>query len=354
MPHIAYIGCNATDPESGIHCLSVNENTGELTFLGKTEPFDCMPYLALSQSGRVLYCGGVDQNASHKLRGSVLSFEVMPDYSLNRVDIQPVFGSKSPCYISLSKDERYLYTSNYTEGSFSCYKVHGAQLSAPIQTIIHEGTPGPNAARQNGAYAHCVECTPDGKLVCVADLGLDTVKLYAHRPDGTLEPVGDVACPPGSGPRHISFSRNGRFMYVVCEMGNIVCVFGYDDGKFEHIQSIPTMQSEDATTNSAAIRFSNDGRLLFVSNRYNSDNIAVYKVDEESGFLTCTQYAPSGGLVPRDLEPTPDGKFLLVCNQDSNTVNVLKVDSENGKLELTPHSYSAKLPVCVRFLRSMG
>jgi len=351
MPHIAYIGCNSPEPEAGIHCLSVNEDTGELTFIGKTDPFDCMPYLAISQNSQTLYCGGVDQNASHNLRGAVLSFEIMPDYSLKRVDTQPVFGSKSPCYISLSKDEKHLYTSNYTEGSFSCYNVSGTLLSHPTHTIVHTGTPGPNPKRQSSPYAHCVESTPDGKLVCVADLGLDAIKLYTHRPDGTLEPKGELACPPGSGPRHISFGQNGRFMYVVCEMGNVICVFSYNDGKFEHIQTITTMPKEDAATNSAAIRFSPDKKLLFASNRYNSDNIAVYKVDDNSGLLTCTQYAPSSGLVPRDLEPTPDGKFLLVCNQDSNTVNVLKIDSENGKLEPTLHSYGVKLPVCVRFLK---
>jgi 6-phosphogluconolactonase (cycloisomerase 2 family) len=47
----------------------------------------------------------------------------------------------------------------------------------------------------------------------------------------------------------------------------------------------------------------------------------------------------------------PDGKYLLVGNQKSDSVVVLRIDQLNGKLSPTGTKIELGAPVCVKFVR---
>ena len=82
--------------------------------------------------------------------------------------------------------------------------------------------------RQEHAHAHCVAFTPDEERVLVTDLGADRIFLYRFdRETLSLSPAGNVALCPGAGPRHMVFSRDGRFLYLVTELSNQVYVYQY-------------------------------------------------------------------------------------------------------------------------------
>jgi 6-phosphogluconolactonase len=58
----------------------------------------------------------------------------------------------------------------------------------------------------------------------------------------------------------------------------------------------------------------------------------VYSVDEQSGKLTEVQRISSAGKMPWDFSLDPSGRWLLVANKASNSINVFAVDPASGKL----------------------
>jgi 6-phosphogluconolactonase len=70
-----------------------------------------------------------------------------------------------------------------------------------------------------------------GARATMNDLGLDEILIYKMDPAKALlmpntPPLGKV--PPGTGPRHLAFAPNGKFAYVVNEMGQSTTAFSWD------------------------------------------------------------------------------------------------------------------------------
>ncbi|MFQ9705438.1 MAG: lactonase family protein [Enterocloster clostridioformis] len=80
-----------------------------------------------------------------------------------------------------------------------------------------------------------------------------------------------------------------------------------------HIRSIlPSDAVYEEPPASAAIRLSPDERFLYVSTRF-AEVITVFKIDH--GCLAQIQQTGCGGIHPRDMVLTPDGRYLLVANR---------------------------------------
>jgi len=98
----------------------------------------------------------------------------------------------------------------------------------------------------------------------------------------------------------------------------------------------------------AAIRLSADGRFLYVSGRSNSE-IAAFAIDAASGALSPVQRVPTDGLAPRDFDLTPDGRFVVIANQQSNTLTSLWRNPDTGRHGPTGQAVELGSPVCVLF-----
>ena len=53
--------------------------------------------------------------------------------------------------------------------------------------------------------------------------------------------------------------------------------------------------------------------------------------------------------MPRNFNVDPGGKFVLVGNQDDNTISVMQVQSD-GKLKLLRNDVPAPTPICIKFV----
>jgi 6-phosphogluconolactonase len=89
------------------------------------------------------------------------------------------------------------------------------------------------------------------------------------------------------------------------------------------------------------------GRWLYGSNR-GHDSILVAAIGE-NGLPTPVDYTPTGGRTPRNFALSPDGRFLLAANQDSDNVVVFAIDAASGRLAPTGHVAALPAPVCIRF-----
>jgi len=185
-------------------------------------------------------------------------------------------------------------------------------------------------------------------------LGLDQTVVYKFDAKGSLVPNGAQfgRADAGAGPRHFALHPNGRFGYVVNEMGSDVSVFAFDGagGVLHPVETISTIPKGFAEHNDdAEIAIHPSGKFLYASNR-GHDSIAVFTVDSNTGHLTVVEYVPTQGKIPRSFEIDPTGSLLFAENQKSNDIVVFRIDQQTGQLTPTGKVLEVVEPVCVKFV----
>jgi 6-phosphogluconolactonase len=215
-----------------------------------------------------------------------------------------------------------------------------------------------NHDRQAGPHAHCLVPTPDNRFALACDLGLDKVLSYhLDAADAKLTPNDPpfAIVAPGSGPRHLAFSPDGKFVYVISELALTVTVFAYDakTAAMDEVQSISTLPAGYAATakdSGAEIAVHPNGKFIYASYR-GHDSIAVFTVDAKSGRLTLAQNVSTVGKIPRHFAIDPTGHWLLAENQNSDSVVVFAIDAATGKLKPTGQTVNVGSPVCAVFVK---
>jgi 6-phosphogluconolactonase len=189
----------------------------------------------------------------------------------------------------------------------------------------------------------------------VADLGLDKLFVYKFNvKDGSLAPNDPpfAKSAPGSGARHVVFHPNGRWVYLITEMGNTIMLFDWDTkrGALSEVQTVSTLPKDfQGVSTCAEVRVHPSGKFVYASNR-GRDSIAVFSVDSKTGKLTFVEDVPSGGRMPRNFDMDPTAHWMLVANYESNNVMVFRIDQQTGKLTPTGQPVTAPSPYCPRFL----
>ena len=180
-------------------------------------------------------------------------------------------------------------------------------------------------------------------------MGLDRVYVYRFDASrGTLGPHDPpyVQVAPRSGPRHLAWHPNGRWLYLIEELSNRVTMFMWDAerGRLDGGQTVPTLPPETTRDNIAAeLLIGADGRYAYASNR-GHDSVAVFAVDSVNGRLTPVGHVASGGQTPRFMAFDVSNQWLFVANIDSDTVAVFRVDHATGGLSLVGAPYSQPKP----------
>ncbi|KGX65633.1 lactonase, 7-bladed beta-propeller family protein [Burkholderia pseudomallei TSV44] len=320
-------------------------------------------YLVASRDGRHVYAVNElpGDAGPASVRGGVSAFDFDAKTGVlkfvNRVSAQ----GNDPCYLSLSPDGRYLVVANYSVasdpgGSFSVFPVEATgALGAAVLNVHHEGT-GPVNGRQDGAHVHSTVFSPDGKYLFVQDLGADKLYSYRYTPDGSRGLIGPTEsrytlAKAGSGPRHLVFGANGRFAYVTNELNASVDVYRYDDGRLAHVETVPmTAPGFAGKVGGGALHLSPDGRFLYATNRGDANDIVIYAVNAADGKLTLVGRQSSLGKTPREFAIDPSGKWLIVGNQDSDSVFVFRRDIASGRLEPNPARIRIDKPVDFKFV----
>ncbi len=337
---IFYVASASEGADGGIYVFKVNEKEAP-----KQVGFVAMPrtnYIAFSPDRKYVY-----STCSIGDLGGVASFAVQKDGTLEPINTCEA-GGASTCYVITDPSGKFLYAANYRSGNFAEFALENGKIVKRTQLIQHSGS-GPNLPRQEAAHPHFTGLTPDGKYLCVIDLGIDAIKVYPLDPVKGLDASGVITNPvkpAGSGPRHLIFDRSGKIAYLLNELGNTVISNHYADGRFTPIETktmLPPLVN--VSTKAAAIRLSEDGKYLFATNR-GFDTIAVYKLDGKGG-MNLIDLVLSGGSSPRDINFLPGYKMFAATNEFSDNMVIFDYDAATGKL--TPNGLIFKLPhpLCV-------
>jgi 6-phosphogluconolactonase len=158
-----------------------------------------------------------------------------------------------------------------------------------------------------------------------------------------------VTVESGSGPRHLTFSKDGKFVYLLQELNGALSVFSFANGQLNKIQET-TILAKDFKGNftGADIHISPDGQFLYASNRGEANTISIFKI-LKNGQLQPQSVVSSLGKGPRNFVIDPTGKFLLVAHQYSNDVVVFKRDLISGAITDSGKRLELCSPVCLIF-----
>ncbi len=356
------VGTYTGSGSDGIYVYRFDTDSGRVSPVSSAKA-ENPSYLVASRAGRHVYAVNElpGDAGPASVRGGVSAFDFDAKTGalkfVNRVSAQ----GNDPCYLSLSPDGRYLVVANYSVasdpgGSFSVFPVEATgALGAAVLNVHHEGT-GPVKGRQDGAHVHSTVFSPDGKYLFVQDLGADKLYSYRYTPDGSRGLIGPTEsrytlAKAGSGPRHLVFGANGRFAYVTNELNASVDVYRYDDGRLAHIETVPmTAPGFAGKVGGGALHLSPDGRFLYATNRGDANDIVIYAVNAADGKLTLVGRQSSLGKTPREFAIDPSGKWLIVGNQDSDSVFVFRRDIASGRLEPNPARIRIDKPVDFKFV----
>jgi 6-phosphogluconolactonase len=351
IPHHfwAYIGNTSND---GIALFKLDTDTGALTSAGIAAPARAPGFLAISPNQKYLYAA-VAMDTS----GGIEGFSINPSTGkLTSINQQSSAGN-GVAFVSVDPSGRDALAANYGSATVSVLPIDSTtgRLS-PATSVIQETGSSIDPQRQTHAYAHSINCDPSGRFAITCDLGAD--KIFVYKFDaaaGKLTPNDppSVSVPPGSGPRHLTFSPDRRFVYAINEMGGTVIAYAFDADKgiLTQLQLVKTLKDDVKGNDSAEVQIDPSGRFLYASNRLTTNYLTIFSIDQQTGKLTLVDYQDSLGKTPRNFRIDPTGKYLLLANQNSDTLVLFAIDRATGRL--SPVGEPIKTvhgPICVKFV----
>jgi 6-phosphogluconolactonase len=355
-PLVVYFG--TANRGKGIHVFELNQETGELTERGATE-IKGRGWIELDPTQRFLYAATdpdrIDGFAVDQTTGLLTA--------LNSCET----GTASVSHLSVDPTSRFVVGASYSGGAVCVVSINeDGSLGGPTQVVPHEAgpgdIPGPHPD-QTQPKAHQCPFDPSGRWVVVNDLGLDRTYVYSlDTSTGQLAPNDPpfIQYARGRGPRHIAFHPSNRFAYVINELSSEMTALRWDPdaGTFEEIQCESTLpEGWTGRKWSAQVVVHPSGRFVYGSNRGSggdSDDIAIFSIDQESGGISPAGHAETLGQVARNFNIDPSGRWLICVHQDSDNAVVFSVDQESGALTPTGQQVSVVNAVCTQFAPEIG
>ena len=173
MKNRLFIGTYTQQSSRGIYQIIVDmgyAQEGPLKLVAEMISPTC---LLLSQNEKVLYAVS---EAQPGIRGEIAAFHCT-DKGLTLINkvLAPGAGL---VHAALDPEEKLLFAVSYRDASILMYELReDGGIGELLDEKIHTGQ-GRDPVRQEKAHAHSVWFTPDGKRICVCDLGIDRLVVY--------------------------------------------------------------------------------------------------------------------------------------------------------------------------------
>ena len=343
--YVAYVSTYTMGDNHGITIYDVDVENGRFTLKDRVEITNSS-YLTISHNRKWLYSitdFGVE------------SYEILKDGHLKPINMAGINGMRG-CYLSTDYEDRFLFVAGWHDGKITALRLkEDGSVGEITDEIFHRGL-GSIAERNFRPHVSCVKMTRDNHYLCAADLGMDHVKVYRlDHQTGKLTLADVIRSEMESAPRHIKFSRDGRILYIVHELKNIIDVYTYEEKKgnpfFEKVQTIYTVNDYHASNSAAsALNLSEDFQYLISSNA-GDNSVVMYKIDQKTGLLTKLFCLPISGEYPKDAMLFPDNRHLVSLNHESNTMTFFTVHPDTGLIVMNGPEIKVDQPNCVIFHR---
>ena len=343
-----YFGTSGRETK-GIYHSKFNQETGKLTQASLAAEIGRPGFLTFHPDRKTLYAVG-----SMNGEPCVAAYRVAKDGSLSFLNTVAI-GDGGGAHLAVHPSGNFLLTAQYGGGSVALFSLKkDGSLNKRDALFEHEGGSGVVARRQEKPHPHWTGFSRDGRFAFVPDLGMDKVVVYKVNDDATgIATHGYGETVPGGGPRHMRFSVDGKFVYLLNELSLSVTTFGYDSAKGTMTRLTTTkallekVKEEETFNSSSEILVHPNGRFVYSANR-GDDSVTAYMANPDTGKLKVIEVEAVRGAFPRNINLDAKGQWLLAAGQDSNTVCTYAIDQETGELTYVQKSViNVPGPICI-------
>ncbi|MFO7535461.1 MAG: lactonase family protein [Kiritimatiellia bacterium] len=329
MKRILYIGTYTVRGSKGLYACTADSETGALAPLDEPcleEPV-FNPTFAAVQGDWLYAVSEIGDNLPRP--GAMVAFKRGPAGGLRFVK-SIACGRGSPCHVQVFDGGRRLAVSQYKTGELYVIGLDTAGLPTGMEAVFRTEGKGPVTGRQEGPHVHSACESPDGTTLFSADLGVDRIYRFAVSRK-KVTPIDALGCPPGSGPRHMVHSPDGRFLWAVGELDSTLMTFRNEVQTYRLVHHESLLPADFKGESLAAeIRLHPNGRWLYATNR-GADDVTVLAVQPDGSAAVLGRAAT--GPYPRGMILSPDGRFLYAGSQHGDRIDWFAVDPLNGLLE---------------------
>lgn len=342
---LVYIGTYTGANSDGIYVARLDPESGSLGAPELAVKMTDPSWVTVHPNGKFLYAAGESGD------GSVAGFKIEPDGHLSSIKTQ-LAGGRGPCHLAIDPTGKTVLASNYIGGSVASLQI-APDGALSVSDWLDQF---PTLGKMQKPHAHHAAFDPSNRFALVCDAGLDRIWVYRFdATTGRLTPNDPpfVATVVGTHPRHLTFSKNGKFCYSINEKAMSVTAFQFDSktGMLQSIQSISTLPTDfkGKAGSTAELIMHPSGEYLYGSNR-GPDNIVCYRVDPQSGRLTLVGHTNILGETARSFGIDPSGRWMIVGHQNSDSIIQFEIDQNTGELAPTGTKHELGSPVCFQFL----
>lgn len=342
--YVAYVSSYTKRSKNGITIFDVDMEKGTFVYRNSLE-ISNSSYLTCSHNDQFLY-SITDMG--------VKSYEIDENGDLSEINFASINGMRG-CYLSTDYTDRFLFVAGYHDGKITVLRVGEDGAVGEITDEKYVQGMGEVSDRSYVPHVSCVKMSRDNKFLFASDTGMDHVNVYSlDYNTGKLKPVDIIRSDVNSGPRHMIFSVDNKYLYVLNEIQNSIDVFTYtllDSGypEFEKIQTVNTVEDYHASLSvSRALKFSED-REYIVTSSAGDNSVEIFKRNDADGTLNRVLCLPISGTYPKDAALFPDMKHLVSLNHESSTLTFFDVDLYNGLLAMCAKEIKIDYPNCVIF-----
>ena len=353
---LVYFGTYTGAKSQGIYVSRFDSVTGKLSAPELAAKTKNPTFLAIAPGGNFLYAVSEVDQIDGKRTGAVDAFALDAKTGKLTPLNQQNSGGSGPCHVAVDATDKCLLVANYGGGSIAALPIHAdGSLGEAATTMQHTGS-SVNTNRQAGPHAHFILPSPDNRFTLDCDLGLDKIFInHLDAPAAKLTPnePAFTTVDPGSGPRHLLFSLDGKFVYVINEMAGTITVFSYTaenaamtaSADHFHIARGFFRQQHRRRNRPASV-----GQISLRARIAGTTASPFLRWIRQTGKLTFVEHQSTMGRTPRHFAIDPTGRWLLAENQGSDLVVVFAIDPDTGKLKPTGQSISVGSPVCAVFV----
>ena len=345
--YVAYVSTYTSGMKDNIHGIKIYDVDMENGYFTEKDQVAITnsSYVTISHNAKYLYSitdFGVE------------AYKIGADGSLMVINQGSINGMRG-CYLSTDYEDKFLFVAGYHDGKITVLRLReDGGVGDITDEIFHKGL-GSIAERNFRPHVNCVKMTRDNKYLCAADLGMDHINVYwLDHQTGKLKMVDVIRSEQESAPRHLKFSKDGKYLYIVHELKNYVDVYTYTEiseknPEFEKIQTISTLNNYHAGGSAAsALNISSDYKYI-VSSNAGDNSVILFEIDEKTGMLTKKFCLPISGDYPKDATLFPDNKHLVSLNHLSSTMTFFNVDMEKNVIVMHGKEIKVQQPNCVIF-----
>ena len=343
---VAYVGSYTNYGKSkGITVFDVNEENGKLSRKSEVEVNNCS-YLCISGDKKYLYAV-VDEG--------IASFSIGAEGDLTLLGISSIKGMRG-CYICVDSKNRYLFVAGYHDGKVTVLRIGPDGVAGEITDYFFEQGYGSVVEGNFRPHISCVCLTPDEKYLCTVSSGIDQVKVFRiDYTSGGLEFVDIIRCEVDSSPRQLTFSPDGRHMYVMGEKKTYIVVYNYEDEgsrpEFTFKQLVSTIpHKSDEISVACVVKVSYDGKYVFASNA-GSNTLVMFERHEDDGLLYQKFVLPISGEYPKDVELFPDENNIICMNNISGTITSFRIHYDDNFIVMNDRPHKCDNPNCGVIIR---